>query len=192
MCCATNRAPSSETSATFPLGARTTMCRTHQGRHRSTGESPKKHSIGLPSAAAMCMAPPSLQIAMLQAASPAMRSLSSEVGQGTNCARFDTISRIAAALSLSPGCPAVPVAPGDQKSNIAAPCLLCNSVAKSANCLAGQRWAVRRALMCIAMSGRVSPTLATPTPPRTFARDRCSATSLLGGIPAPNPSDPAA
>src|SRR5258706_975549 len=53
---------------------------TPQGCHRPASELPKKQRIGFPSAAATCIAPPTLQMTCSQTASPANRSDSVMVG----------------------------------------------------------------------------------------------------------------
>jgi hypothetical protein len=66
-------------SATLRLRGRSTRCGAPQGRHCSGGTSPKKHTMGFCSAAARCIAPPSLVITASLAASAPISSGSEAV-----------------------------------------------------------------------------------------------------------------
>src|SRR3954469_18668266 len=75
---------------------------TPHGCHLRASESPKKHSTGFPSAAATCIAPPSLQITCSQTASPAKRADSVGVGNPT-MEMLSSCCKICLAFASSPG-----------------------------------------------------------------------------------------
>src|SRR2546427_3588029 len=76
-------------SAAFWLGGCSRTCGTPHGRQRVAPELPKKHRIGLPSAAAMCIAPPSLQITRSQTDKPAISASSRSLGWATTGTRSE-------------------------------------------------------------------------------------------------------